>query len=169
MQYKYLFGSKLLRLKNCRDEDWVTFSELRPRKAMEIKCRSIPAQTFLINDFIKGDVRHPDVFKANYIFEMSVGFHDEDDYPFKSFNILEHRDAWIKNLKALINSEEFEREMTLGETLRKPCYKMLYQYYMISENEHFISDKARVNVQKIHDYEMPSSFFYELRELINSL
>jgi hypothetical protein len=40
---------------------------------------------------------------------------------------------------------------------------------MIKENTHQISDEAKINVQKIHDLEMPSSYFYELRELINSL
>jgi hypothetical protein len=40
---------------------------------------------------------------------------------------------------------------------------------MIKENTHQISDEAKINVQKIHDLEMPSSYFYELKDLINSL
>ena len=40
---------------------------------------------------------------------------------------------------------------------------------MIMENAHWISNEAKANVQKIHDLEMPSSYFYELRDLINNL
>jgi hypothetical protein len=40
---------------------------------------------------------------------------------------------------------------------------------MITEDVHFISEAAMVDVQKIHDLEMPASYFYELKEMINSL
>jgi hypothetical protein len=40
---------------------------------------------------------------------------------------------------------------------------------MIKENTHWISEPAKELVQKIHDLEMPSSYFYELKDLINSL
>jgi hypothetical protein len=40
---------------------------------------------------------------------------------------------------------------------------------MVLENAHFISDEAKVDVQKIHDLEMPSNYFYELRDKINRL
>jgi hypothetical protein len=53
--------------------------------------------------------------------------------------------------------------------LPKQFYQLLYQYYMIKENTHWISEEAKAEVQKIHDLEMPSSYFEELRALINSL
>jgi hypothetical protein len=40
---------------------------------------------------------------------------------------------------------------------------------MISRNTHWISGLEKAVVQKIHDLEMPSSYFYELKELINTL
>ena len=40
---------------------------------------------------------------------------------------------------------------------------------MITEGVHFISEAAMVDVQKIHDLEMPSSYFYTIRDLINGL
>ena len=40
---------------------------------------------------------------------------------------------------------------------------------MIKENTHWISEEAKAEVQKIHDLEVSSSYFYELRDLINSL
>ena len=72
-------------------------------------------------------------------------------------------------LKAFINSPAAEKLAKKNEILSKPFYHILYQYYMIIENAHWISDEAKANVQKIHDLEVPSSYFYELRDLINNL
>jgi hypothetical protein len=55
------------------------------------------------------------------------------------------------------------------DILPKWFYHLAYQYNMIIEDTHWISDEAKVDVQKIHDFEMPSSYFYELREKINNL
>jgi hypothetical protein len=103
------------------------------------------------------------------MYQISVGFHDDENYPFKEFNILEHKEVWIKWLKAYMNAEDTETWATTKDVLPKQFYHILYQYYMITENVHFISDEAKVDVQKIHDLEMPSSYFYELRDKINSL
>mgnify|MGYP006988383097 CR=1 FL=1 len=68
-----------------------------------------------------------------------------------------------------MNAEKTEEWAFKTNILPKQFYHILYQYYMIIENTHWISDSAKVDVQKIHDLEMPSSYFYELRDLINSL
>ena len=53
--------------------------------------------------------------------------------------------------------------------LPKQFYHLVYQYYMLQENTHYISAQGFSIVQKIHDFEMPASYFYELRDLINAL
>ena len=101
---------------------------------------------------------------------MSEGFHcNESNFPIK-FNILQHKDRWIACLKSYMNLERTEK-LVLQEKrgLSKKFYHILYQYYMIKENTHFISEEAKNHVQKIHDLNMPSSYFYELKELINQL
>jgi hypothetical protein len=82
---------------------------------------------------------------------------------------MEHKEVWIKWLKAYMNDANVEQKTMGGTTLPKTFYHILYQYHMIQENTHFISDEEKVDVQKIHDFEMPSNYFYTLRNLINNL
>lgn len=168
---KYLFGSKMLGLNNCRDEDWLTFVDdysNTDRKAGE---RSLKFYKKIVERFTQGKNNGEDFFKSCYLYQTSAGFFSDENYPFKHFNILEHKAVWIAQLKAYMNSENTEARALQGEreTLRKDFYHILYQYYMIKENTHRISAEALSEVQKIHDLEMPKSYFYELRNLINSL
>lgn len=170
---KYLFGSQLLKLKYARDGDWLSFADVKPKDLTDTQrkqgFRSIPFNRTVINHFIEGKGQVDDEYKSVHLFELSNGFHDEDDYPFKDFNILEHKEVWIKQLKGYINLPKTEQFALKGELLHKTFYNIVYQYQMIVENTHFISEEAKVDVQKIHDYEIPSSYFYELRDKINSL
>ncbi len=167
--HRYLFGSKMLKLENNRDEDWLIFTNDNAKTAREKGYKSIPFYQGILDRFIKGNKIKKDSFNALYLYQLSAIFIDDIDYPFSNFNILEHKKVWIEWLKAYVNSETNESWATKTGTLPKQFYHILYQYYMITENAHWISDEARVNVQKIHDLEMPSSYFYELRGLINSL
>lgn len=169
MKHKYLYGSKMLKLNNNRDEDWLTFTEENAKTAREMGCMSIPFYKTLINHFIGGNYIDVDPFKALFLFQLSAPFINENNYPFNDFNILEHKDVWVRWLKAYVNAEDTEEWATTKDVLPKQFYHALYQYHMIIEDTHFISDEAKVDVQKIHDYEMPSSYFYELRDKINSL
>ena len=170
---KYLFGSQLLKLNYPRDGDWLSFTDAKPKDLTDTQrkqgFRSMPFNRIVINHFIEGKTSPDDEYKSVHLFELSNGFHNEDDYPFKDFNILEHKEVWIKQLKGYMNLPETEERALKDEMLYKTFYHILYQYNMILENTHFISEEAKVDVQKIHDYEMPSSYFYELRDMINRL
>lgn len=166
---KYLFGSKMLKLDNNRDEDWLTFTTENAKIANTMGYRSIPFHQTLIDFFVRGKNIKPDPFNAWYLYQLSTGFIDDAKYPFGDFNILEHIKVWKEWLKAYMNGKKVEDWATKTDILPKQFYHILYQYYMITENVHFISDEAKANVQKIHDLEVPSSYFYELRDLINSL
>ena len=169
MILKYLVGSKMLGLDNCRDEDWITLIDERtPFDNQNGHVRIAFLQT-LINHFIEGKGQHNDPYKSKYIYQISAGFHDDRDYPFKDFNILDHKQVWIKKLKGYMNHPETEKFALASGSLNKTFYHILYQYYMIVENTHFISEEAKTDVQKIHDFEMSSRYFYELRDLINGL
>ena len=168
-EYKYLVGSKLLKLTNNRDEDWITFVAEDSSVARKTGKHSISFYQTLIKLFSSGKNIKADPFKALYIYQLSNGFILEEDYPFKEFNILEHKKAWIDWLKAYTNAKSSEDWATKTEVLPKQFYHLLYQYYMIKENTHWISEEAKAEVQKIHDLEVPSSYFYELQGLINSL
>jgi hypothetical protein len=132
-------------------------------------CKSVPFYKILINFFTRGKNIKPDPFNALYLYQLSAPFIDDADYPFGDFIILEHKEVWVKWLKAYMNSEKTEKWALERDVLPKQFYHILYQYYMLVENTHWISDEAKKIVQKIHDYEMPTSYFYELKELINSL
>ena len=169
MGKRYLFGSKILGLDNCHDEDWYAFFDTKSSNLENKNDLSIPLYNAIIGNFIKGKNMPADHLKATFLYQYSTGFHSEEDYLFNYFNILEHKSVWIDCLKSYINSEKAEQYAFSGNVLPKRFYHFLYQYYMIIENTHLISDKTKVNVQKIHDLEMPSSYFYELRDLINNL
>ena len=166
---KYLFGSKMLKLENARDEDWISFVDCKGKDIKEMGYRSISCYRAVVNHFITGRNIKSDTYKAIHLYQLSAGFNGDDEYPFNDFNILEHKEVWKQWLKAFVNDEKNEVIATKEEHLPKSYYQILYQYNMIVEDTHWISDEAKVNVQKIHDLEMPSSYFYELRDLINSL
>lgn len=170
MELKFLFGSKMLQLNNCRDEDWQTFIAEHPKGQERQKgVRSIKFFNMFINHFIEGKNLPDNFYKSCFLYQVSSGFHEEENYPFKEFNILEHKKVWIEQLKGYMNLPETEEKAFSKNTLAKTFYHILYQYHMILENAHFISDEAKVDVQRIHDLEMPSNYFYDLRDKINSL
>lgn len=169
MEYKYLFGSGLLKLENIRDEDWVVFVDKRASETRQKSCRSIPFHKKLIEIFMRGKEIKYDPFMALHLYQLSAPFREGSNYPFAHFNIAEHGEVWKRFLKAYINSEIAEQEAIRSDILPKNFYHILYQYYMIIEDTHWISNEAKVNVQKIHDLKMPSAYFYELRNLIDSL
>lgn len=167
MEYKYLFGSKMLKLENNRDEDWLVFTD--QKIDIENKSGSISFQKRILDHFIAGKNIKADPYKAGYLYQLSRGFDRDENYIFYDFNILDHKTVWIKWLKAFINSKQTEASALKTTILPKYFYHILYQYYMIKEDTHWISAEAKAEVQKIHDLEMPSSYFEELRALINSL
>lgn len=168
-EYKYLVGSKLLKLTNNRDEDWIVFTTEKSSVAQKTSSHSISFYQTLINHFTGNRKTKADPFKALYLYQLSNGFITDENYPFKDFNVLEHKAAWKSWLKAYVDSKATEAWAVRTEMLPKQFYQLLYQYYMIKENTHWISEEAKAEVQKIHDLEMPSSYFEELRALINSL
>ena len=123
----------------------------------------------MITRFIEGKNNADDGFKALYLYQLSAPFIEDANYPFNHFNILDHKNVWIDQLKGYINLEKTEQFAVKSEVLPKHFYHLLYQYYMLTEDVHFISAEAKAEVQKIHDLEVPSSYFYELRERINNL
>lgn len=165
MEYKILYGSKMLKLKNPRDEDLIVLQYKDPTG----KHLDVLLTNEIIQSFIQGKSYVNDHPRACRLYQNSCDFHEEEDYPFEYFNILFHKRPWISFLKANINSPEQEQYIGTKQILPKRYYHILYQYYMIKENTHWISEEGRAIVQKIHDLEMPSSYFYELRDLINSL
>lgn len=169
MEYKCLFGSKMLKLNNCQDEDWLIFIDKKGCDIRDNKYRSIPFYTTMLNHFILGRNAPDDRFKTLFLYQLSAPFINDENYPFNFFNILEHKKVWIEQLKNYINLEKVEKWAMGKDILPKWFYHLVYQYNMIIEDTHWISDEAKVDVQKIHDFEMPSSYFYELRDKINSL
>lgn len=155
---KYLVGSHLLKLDNCRDEDWVDLS------GDDYKIRNK-----IITNFCVGKNTPGDAFKGRILYQLSNGFYIENaDYPFKNFNIFDYKEIWINCIKTCFNNYDVDKVIS-QEILPKHFYHFLYQYYMIKENTHYISDGAKTEVQKIHDLKESSSYFHKLRELINGL
>lgn len=169
MELKYVLGSQMLLMNNPRDVDEITFVDEPSWKVRENHKRSIPFVKKIIDSFTEGKNKPNDFFKTMYIYQQSASFFEDENYPFNDFNILEHKEVWIEQLKGYMNHTSTEENAIKENILPKNFYHILYQYNMIVENAHWISDEARVNVQKIHDLEMPSSYFYELKELINNL
>lgn len=168
MEYKCLFGSKCLGLCNCSDEDWAIITDKSVKYIDGIVTINYPFYSRIVQNFIKGRNAEGDAYKALFLYQLSKGFHSELEYPF-DFNILKHKENWVKCLKSYINLPRVEQEAMSKDILTKKFYHLLFQYYMITENAHIISEEAKVNVQKIKDLDMPSSYFYELRDLINNL
>lgn len=170
-KYKYLFGSKMLKLDNPRDEDWIAFVDTprnEPLDKDEHQHR-INFEMRRIRSFIQGQNQPTDSYKALIFYQLSSGFQEDPDYIFGFFDILKYKKVWADHLKNYMSLESTEKFAHTYDNLHKKFYHILYQYYMITEDTHFISDEARAKVQKIHDLEMPASYFYELKEMINSL
>lgn len=159
----------MLKLENPRDEDWFTVVDAPRGTKIGRYEKRIEFESHIINSFTAGRNSATDLYKALWLYQISKEFHDDINYPFNDFSILEHKKVWIEQLQNYMNLEATEQLAIKADILPKRFYHILYQYNMILENTVWISDAARVNVQKIHDLEMPSSYFYELRNLINSL
>lgn len=169
MEIKCLFGSKMLKLKNNRDEDWITFVEKHNPKGRERGHKRMSFYQDMIDYYVNGKTHSDSLYNSCYIYQLSSGFHNDETYPFKDFNLLEHKAVWIEQLKGYMNLPKTEEDALKGDILPKIFYHILYQYHMLLENTHWISEEAKTDVQKIHDLEMPSSYFYELRDLISGL
>jgi hypothetical protein len=158
----------MLKLDNCSDEDWVVFVDDSRPYVGKIATRSYPFYSRLVDNFKKGRNADGDPYKALFLYQMSKGFHEDSEYPF-DFDILQYKDIWAKCLKTYINKPEVEQSALKSGSLPKKFYHLLYQFVMITENTHFISDREKAIVQKIHDHQMPSDYFYVLKNLINDL
>lgn len=168
----YLFGSKLLKLNNCHDEDWLTFVDEPGHVALSTPgARSTPFYKRALERFIqeKGNWRASSL-SVLWQYQLSSGFFEnETEYPFNDFNILNYKRQWINMLQTWMNSDITENKIKDILVLPKEFYHILYQYYMIVENTHWITEVSKEEVQKIHDLQVPATYFYELRDLINSL
>lgn len=162
---KILFGSQILRLRNPRDiDDFIFYEEPYQQKP------SIIGRTKWIECFKKGLTCPEDQSMVCWLYQYSGAFHENvENYPWIDFDIFEHKERWINQLKSFINLPSTEEFALSRKILHKRFYHLMYQYYMITENVYYISEEGMEYVQKIHDFEMPNSFFYELREKINSL
>lgn len=169
MSHNYLFGSKMLKLNNPRDEDWLEFVDVPRGTVIERNQRRLEFEQRRIKSFIEGKNMPEDSYKALFFYQLNGGFQEDENYPFKDFNILEHKKVWAAHLKNYINLPETERFAMSFDNLHKMFYHLLYQYYMITEDTHFISPEALAEVQKIHDLEVPNTEFFGLKELINSI
>ena len=94
MNNKFLFGSKMLRLNNCRDEDWIIFSnDMVEQYDHKSPCHHINIQheKKIIDNFKTNNIISNSVYQALFLYQMSEGFHcNESNFPIK-FNILQHK------------------------------------------------------------------------------
>ena len=155
---KYLVGSQMLKLANFRDSDLIELGDYS--KAFIVKA---------LPNFIAKNICPGDAFFGRHLFQYSNEFHiGHKEYPYKDFNIFDYKETWISCLKSYIAFLDLNLNKNTTH-LPKHLWNALYQYYMIKENTHWISEEAKAEVQKIHDLEMPTSYFEELKALINSL
>ena len=160
MKYSCLVGSKLLDLNNPSDTDILVIAD-----------RGLNSTFRTYNGRLLNFAHHPrysqDLFVGQYIYQYSQGFHPDEEYPFKWFNIFDHKERWLASLKNSLDKQMLS--LNLDEALPKHFYHYLYQYYMIVENTHRISAEALAEVQKIHDLQVKGDYVYHLKELIDSL
>ena len=145
----------MLNLSNCRDKDHLVTANMS----------RLPGYIKL---FTAGHINPADSYRPTYLYQLSNKYHLESDYPFSDFDIFDYKDVWINCLKSYINNLNIIYISKL-KTLPKHYYHFVYQYYMIKENQHYISEEAKAEVQKIHDLEVPGSYIYKIKELIDSL
>lgn len=168
VNYTILIGSKCLKIPNARDVDTLTVNL--------ISTRSNPGEYIAkkhldenISMFCKCTADTYNPFSACVLYMLSNGFHESElNYPFRYFNLLNHPDAILHSIQTYLNNYNVV-ELEKNSYLPKQFYHIVYQYYMILENTHWISDEGREIVQKIHDFQMPASYFYELKDLVNNL
>lgn len=167
MRTKIIIGSACLKLEKQRDLDFLTI-DTSIQKPILGKVLTKKQVDWCIKSYLNNSTTGFNPFSVCVLYMLSNGFHEETNYPFKYFNILAHSEIQRLQLQQYMNSYDTER-LKQQAILPKQFYHILYQYYMIIENTHWISEEAKAQVQKIHDYEVPAEYFYELRDLINSL
>ena len=173
MNDTYLVGSRLLMLDNCRDTDYIYFDGIKqssgnnccyikmnlPHVELILSQMGNPAKTLRSFNFPV----------CNYYYQFSSCF-QPDDFPIK-WDIRDNKEAWKTLLKQHIsNQKAVDKYINPSEGLcKKPLYNIAYQYFMIVDDAVWLSGEHKQIVQKIHDLEMPSDYFYELKEKILAL
>ena len=170
---QFLFGSRLLKLDNCRDYDYVHFDTdevVRIEGEHHINHNSYHVESVFRNiRDSKTKLLSNNFIIINYFYQFSKCFHPEPDYPLQC-DIRNIKEGWITLLKRHINDSEAEKRYTENtDILRKNFYHIAYQYFMIVDNAIYLEGEHKQIVQKIHDKEMPVAYFQELKQLINAL
>jgi hypothetical protein len=119
-------GSKMLGLKNTRDEDWMTFADCGVEEGRNASCKSIDFVNLLIKSFIDAKNVKYSFYHAVYLYQLSSDFINDAEYPFNYFNILEYKKQWTQWLKAFINSNAAKRYAEKDEYLPKYFYHLVY-------------------------------------------
>jgi hypothetical protein len=171
MNKTYLVGSKLLRLDNCGDTDYVYFDkglDFSPAPNYHYIQYSAKELDFILKLFKSRPNNCLDFI--SYLFQFSSCFHPESDYPV-TWNVFEDKKAWVKALNVLMTDKgSYEKFIDADAgVLKKEFYNVAYQYYMIIESSPWLSKHNLDIVQKIHDRKMDINYFNFLKKKIAEL
>ena len=172
----YLVGSKLLKINNNRDVDYLnlvksaTTEELKLRKenGAEIHTRTEEMERRTLNFELPFTYQAIHWYIVTYQLDKSI---IGQDFPIKH-SVLEKRDKYIEMLNWIVDNQalNFKKNEWLNRgNCSKIIYHIEYIVFILENNSTVLTDEQKVIVQKIHDTQMPQDYLDELAERIRNL
>lgn len=167
---KYQVGSKLLGLKNSKDNDFVVLCEdLVLTKRVIENGEEIFYKT-------KKELMYTLTFKlinnSNTLFNYQ---YDRDiigeDFPVE-YHLLDYKNELILYLNKIVDSKlfNFNKLITCNNGNCSPkIYHIAYIVFIIKNNSPIITEEQKEIIQKIHDANMPISYLDELTKMIKEV
>lgn len=156
----YYVGSTILKLENVGDIDVVSFTDSTYEPIDVIKGKSnyhvlhvSCAQRKHAYKYLYKKSKFMSEQMALYLYQYSNELHPESNV--RLFSLLECKEQWKEALFCFVKTLP---ELT-ESTIPKKYYNIVYQYYIIQNNSFNLREEQMENVQKIHDSEMPTSFW----------
>lgn len=172
---KYLVGSKLLGLSNCKDEDYITLTDgnenVNTRKYIDNKdvvVRSVQNVDNCMNFKLPLNETTARYYIVNYQMDKDI---IGQDFPL-NYHILDRRSDYINLLNWIVDNEACNfvktKNMNHGHC-SKLIYHIAYLTFILENNSTSLTAEQKETVQQIHDRAMPMEYLDELEQLIHIL
>lgn len=166
---KYLVGSKLYKLENTQDTDYIIILEEVPTGLYKQP---------ILEDWIwrtLDQLRDRLSFKE-YTVETLTNFQFDREmidarFPIE-YHILDYRENLIAMLKYIVDNQAFNFDMSIqsgDHCCTKMIYYIAYNVFILQNNSVHITPEQKAIIQRIHDRQMPISYINELAAMIAEL
>ena len=180
---RYLLGSKILKLDNSRDHDYIVVSEGEEyrREWLEngediLYIGEITLKNKLEFKDIDSLISNNTPSNRQLLNRMLYNYqYDKDIMPEEfciTYTLLDYREELTKLLKHIKEKKLFnfnKRIKINNQFCSKIVYHIAYNIFILQNNSPILTQEQKEIIQKIHDFKMPVEYVDVLNEMIDNL